>query len=145
MNTKIRPSIWLAFSGLALAGLGGLISTATSSSKPHYDALITQLDGGPIWDAFGQTVTTGDIFWGYAYSGPFTIIVWAFVLLFAVRAAPSLQASPLFLWANLAGALGLLAFLISYLLLIGQILVGLAVVGFGVALWQCRAQNRKEA
>lgn len=136
MNTKIRPSIWLAFSGLALAGLGGLVSTATASSKSHYDALTTQLDGGPHWEAFGQTVTTGEIFWGYAYSGPFTIIVWALVLLSAVRAAPSLQGSPLFLWSNFVGAIGLLAFLISYLLLIGQVLVGLAVVGFGIALWQ---------
>ncbi|MVO14708.1 hypothetical protein [Parasedimentitalea huanghaiensis] len=136
MNTRTKPAIWLAFSGLFLAGIGGISSTAATPMKPHYPELVAQLKGGPVWTAFGQDVTASNIYWGYAYLGPFSIIIWAFVVLFAVRAAPAVQFSKLFLGVNALGALGMLAFAMAHLLIVGQVLAAVAILGFSLAIWQ---------
>lgn len=142
MITQIRPSTWVAFTGLFLAGVGGMISTITTPLKAHYPDLLAHLEGGPVWSAFGQDVTANNIYWGYAYSGPLAIIIWALVVILAIRAAPSIQESKLFLGMNIIGTTALLIFVVAHLLLVGQILVGISLIGFLLVFMQNWQANR---
>lgn len=145
MKTQIHGTTWLAFIGLFLAGVGGLVSTATAPLKSHYSSLTDHLSGGPVWTAFGQDVTATDIYWGYAYSAPLAMIFRALVVLFAVKAAPSVQYSRVFIMTNILGTSLLLLFLVQHLLIVGQLLVATSLVGFILTLIWCRPAQTTES
>jgi len=142
MKTQIRLTIWIAFFGLFLAGIGGMVSTSLTFIKPHYPDLIAHLEGGPVWIAFGQEVTVNNIYWGYAYSGPLSITFWALVMITAVKAAPSIQSSRAFLGVNVIGTMILLYFLVAHLLLVGQVLIAFSLIGFVLACFQSKNDCR---